>query len=328
MSGHHILPPFVARSLVWEAGKPARPVDVDPAVLACHDEGTFVWIHIFVHNPVEVRPILEDRLGFHPTSVDDALATHISPGVEDREGYLYFAVPAPAHHTNRHEFRQLAFFLREHNLITVSRYEIPVIDDTFKRLNTDRRIAPSSASVSHAILDAIVDDFFPVLDGLHEQIEKLEDGIYDARRIEPRNALEIKHGLLLLRKRISPLRDTLNSLLRRESEVIRRDVMADFQDVYDHTLRVTESIDLGRDLLSTIMDAQLNIVSNRLNEVMRILTVISTLMMASSLIAGIYGMNFKHMPELDWRLGYPFAIGLMILVCTGILWLFRKREWI
>lgn len=329
-----IRPPFVAEAVRWRPGVTPEACDLSSALADLGDaakasEGEFVWIHLEVGDPESVRPILRDEIGFHPVSLDDALSPRIRPGLENRDDYIYFAVPARDRADLEAPFYQISFFLRQDVLITLTHQVSEVIDDVQLRMaKGDGSDRPTAAEISHLVVDSVVDQFFPVLDDLNDRIEDIEESVYRGVRVEAKEAIDLKRSLLLMRKQISPIRDTLNALLRRESPLVAREVVADLQDVYDHTLRVAESIDLARDLLSTIMDAQLNIVSNRLNEVMRILTVISTLMMACSLVAGIYGMNFKHMPELDWRWGYPFAIGLMIGSCGLILWLFRRKDWI
>lgn len=322
---------YVSEAIVWRNGARPEACDLDLAVSEANGKalGEFVWIHVIANETEGARRLLEDRLGFHSVSVDDALSDRIRPGLEIRDDYVYFAVPAREAAVAGTPFYQLSFFLRDRFLLTLTVRESVLIDEVQERvLSSTMPLPPSATQVSHLVLDAIVDDFFPVLDDLYDRIEEIEAAVYQAVKVDARDAIELKREFLQLRKQISPIRDTLNALLRRESTIVDRNVVADLQDVYDHALRASESIDLGRDLLSTIMDAQLNVVSNRLNEVMRTLTVISTLMMACSLVAGIYGMNFRRMPELDWQWGYPFALGLMALVCAVILYLFRRKDWI
>lgn len=131
-----------------------------------------------------------------------------------------------------------------------------------------------------------------------------------------------------MRRHLTPLRDVVNTLLRRDVTLVPQAAKPYFQDIYDHVLRLTELIDLNRDILTTVLDAQLNIASNRLNEVMRVMTVLATLLMTGALVAGIYGMNFEFMPELHWRMGYPFAIGLMVVISLIELALFRWKKYI
>lgn len=325
---------FETCAVIWRAGEPGRYCEAEDVLnhvglsAEGHDD-TFAWVHILVKDTESVRSLLEDTADFHPVSIDDALSLRIRPGLEIRDNYIYYAIPARNGVEIGTPFYQLAFFIRKNYLLTLSYVDSQVIKECQERaVGHWAHHLPNGAELSHLVLDAVVDDFFPALDDVYDRIEELEAAVYTAVRADPKEAIELKRELLMLRKQISPLRDTLNAILRRDLGLISHNALADLQDVYDHTLRVAESIDLGRDLLSTIMDAQLNMVSNRLNEVMRTLTVISTLMMACGLIAGIYGMNFTHMPELDWRYGYPMALGAMVLSCLFIVWLFRRRNYI
>ncbi len=325
---------FQTCAVSWRAGEPGRYCEADEVLnhvgfSGDGDPDTFAWVHILVKDTEAVRTLLEDTADFQPVSIDDALSLRIRPGLEIRDDYIYYAVPARNGVAIGTPFYQLAFFIRNTYLLTISHVESDVIKSCQERTvgHWAKRL-PNGAELSHLVLDAVVDDFFPALDDVYDRIEDLEAAVYTAVRADPKEAIELKRELLMLRKQISPLRDTLNAMLRRDLGLISHNALADLQDVYDHTLRVAESIDLGRDLLSTIMDAQLNIVSNRLNEVMRTLTVISTLMMACGLIAGIYGMNFTNMPELHWKYGYPMALGAMFLSCLFIIWLFRRRKYI
>ncbi|MDW8364157.1 MAG: magnesium/cobalt transporter CorA, partial [Myxococcales bacterium] len=191
------------------------------------------------------------------------------------------------------------------------------------------RVGRTPAHLLHLLLDAIVDEYFPIADTLEEKADDLEEAIFAGDgSVQVADILRVKRRLLELRQHITPLRDILNALLRRDVELIPDEVVPYLQDVYDHTLRVAELADINRDILAGVLDAHLSVTSHRLNEVMRILTVISTLLMSAALIAGIYGMNFEFMPELRWKAGYPFAGAMMVLVALIELYIFRRKGWI
>jgi magnesium transporter len=187
----------------------------------------------------------------------------------------------------------------------------------------------------HTLLDTIVDAMFPVMDRIDEQIDDIETQVYSAaagtagqqKPLDLVPALRFKKQLLLLRQTVAPLRDILNELLRMEEPLIQREMHAYFQDVYDHTLRLLEQIDLHRDIVGGVMDAIVAQTNNRLNQVMKTLTVISTMLMSASLIAGIYGMNFRNMPELQWQYGYFGALGLMVTVVALLAVYFKRIGW-
>jgi magnesium transporter len=178
------------------------------------------------------------------------------------------------------------------------------------------------------LLDAAVDDYFPALDSIQDDVDDLEERVYAGAKLDVGSAVRLRRKLLEMRRQVTPIRDVVNGLLRRDTPVIQHDTRAYLQDVYDHALRVLESIDLNRDILTSIMDAQLSVQSNRLNEVMKNMTSIATVLMAMALITGVYGMNFKHMPELEWKYGYFWVIGLLVFVFFGGLGVANKIGWL
>jgi len=175
-----------------------------------------------------------------------------------------------------------------------------------------------------------VDDFFPAMDTLDTAIDVLEARAFTPGDPVPiSETVKIKRDLIVLRRALAPMRDVINHILRTsDTLLIPASLMPYFHDVYDHTLRLVETIDLHRDLLTGVVDIILAQTSNQLNQVMKTMTAISTILMGCALIAGIYGMNFKHMPELEWPLGYAFCIGLMMTATTGLVWYFKRLRWL
>ena len=177
-------------------------------------------------------------------------------------------------------------------------------------------------------IDGIVDDYFVVLDMIGEQIDDVEDAIFQRGRQEIAGEIfTLKKDLLLLRRIVAPERDILNVLLRQEIRIFQPRELAYVRDVYDHLVRITESIDLYRDLLSSALDSYLSLQGNQLNQLVKVLTLWSIILMACSLVAGIYGMNFVLMPELEQPWGYPFALSLMITIAVSLAIYFKRRRW-
>jgi magnesium transporter len=167
------------------------------------------------------------------------------------------------------------------------------------------------------------------MDALDEQIDKLETAVYASENMpEWTDALILKKRLLLLRQIISPTRDLMNHFLRAEQPLVPPDVRVYFQDVYDHSLRLVEQVDLHRDIVTGVLDAMMAQVSNRLNQVMKTLTAVSIVLMTDSLIAGIYGMNFVYMPELHTRYGYFIVLAVMAVLTGGLVWYFKRIKWL
>lgn len=281
------------------------------------------WIHLEAQSaPQECQPITEILDSF-PLTASDFFNDYLRLGVEYRpHGFaLLCSIPTC---TEQPKYRPIAFFATPHCLLTVAREHIPELTEEFQAWQQNpHEVGKDVGHLLYSLLDISLDSYFPLIDLLNDQIDDLEAQIFEQPRTTPTDALKIKRQLLTIRKQVSPVRENINSIIRHGQPIIKPDQLPEFQDLYNHSLRIAENLDLGRELLGGLIDIQLSITSNRLNEVMRSLTVITTVLMTAALIAGIYGMNFKHMPELNWQAGYPFAIGLMILSGFGIVAWFR-----
>jgi magnesium transporter len=179
------------------------------------------------------------------------------------------------------------------------------------------------------VLDSLVDGYFPVLDDIADRADTMEESIILAGQPTLQaEILRLRRELLMIRRVAGPERDVMNVLIRRDPPLFSRKEILYFQDVYDHLLRVTDTVDIYRDMLSSVLDANLSMVSYTLNIVVKRLTASSIILMSITLIAGIYGMNFTYMPELDWRFGYPLALGLMMVIATIEVGIFRRIGWL
>jgi magnesium transporter len=208
-------------------------------------------------------------------------------------------------------------------------------DDPFvdlrERLRHDKGRLRSTGSdyLTYAHIDTIVDQYFPVLEQVGEDIEQLEERlIEDADREALRMLHHFKHEMIILRRAIWPLREVLGHLERGESTLIHSSTHIYLRDVYDHTIQLIETTETYRDMLAGMMDIYLTSLSNKMNETMKVLTVIATIFIPLTFIVGIYGMNFTDMPELDWPWGYPLVMGIMLMLAIGMLWIFRNKHWI
>lgn len=275
---------------------------------------------------------LAEEFNFHPLAIEDCQKGHQRPKVDEYNGY-YFMVLYEAELAgpmDALELREVNIFLGPNYLVTVRRQPIRAIE-TAKRLwhQWTDRAEHGSGLLAYLLIDAIVDDYLPLLDVISDRMDDLEDqifGNFQSQSIE--DIFRIKKMLLHLRRSVTPLRDVFNTLLRREQPLFAREIHIYFQDVYDHLIRVADTIDTLRDLLGSTMDAYLSVSGNRMNQVMKRLTSISTILMSVTLIAGIYGMNFNYMPELGWRYGYTFALVSMVAVGLGIYIYLRKIKWL
>lgn len=275
---------------------------------------------------------LAEEFGFHHLSIEDCRSEHQRPKVEEYSGY-YFIVLYEASLVGPKdllELRELNIFLGENYLVTVHSRPIRAIQ-TARRLWPEwlDRAESGAGLLAYLLIDAIVDDYLPLLDLMSEQMDDLEDAIFGEWRAQViEDIFMIKKKLLYLRRAVTPLRDVFNTLLRREQTLFTREAYVYFQDVFDHLIRVADTIDTLRDMLSSTMDAYLSVSGNRMNRIMKRLTSISTILMSITLIAGIYGMNFVFMPELRWRYGYIFALLSMVGVGLALYAYLKKVDWL
>ncbi|MEN9937061.1 MAG: hypothetical protein RLZZ387_3640 [Chloroflexota bacterium] len=311
-----------------------NPADISDMIAR---PGQFVWFD--VQDPQESdAAVLREEFGFHPLAIEDATRHHERPKVDQYEGYylLVFYALGYSAELDRLVTQPVNLFIGANYIVSVHHGPIPTIEQTIRRWQRNEEgINWDSGALLYALLDAVVDDYFPVIDQLAERVESIEERIF--AQFDPRamqDVFALKRDLLNVRRIVAPERDVLNVLIRREMPIMDQRSVVYLQDVYDHLIRVTDSIDTYRDLLSSALDAFLSVQSNQLNQIVKVLTITSIVLMANALIAGIYGMNFDpefsplNMPELRWYYGYPFALGMMAVVSLALILFFRWRKWL
>ncbi len=277
---------------------------------------------------------LAKEFSFHQLSIEDCLTGHQRPKIEEYPGYYFIVVYESAlfgEHNNL-QLRELSIFLGANFIVTVHSHSIDAIN-LVSRLWPEwlsrGDVGVGTGTIAYLLIDAIVDHYMVILDQLSDNIDDLEDKMFtDFQPVLIEEIFRVKKQLLYLRRFISPLRDVLNVLLRREKPLFSSETYIYFQDIFDHAIRVADTIDSLRDILSSIMDVYLSISGNRMNIVMKRLTSISTILMSVTLIAGIYGMNFDIMPELKWRYGYTYALSSMVIIGVSLYLYLRKIKWL
>jgi len=291
----------------------------------------FVWLDIQAPQEADIA-LLREEFKFHPLAIEDATRHHERPKVDSYDGYYFLVFYAITYNKgqNRLHSEPMNLFVGANYLVSVHDGEISAIDETIKRWQKDEEeFGHDAGALLYELFDTIVDEYFPVIDQLAERVEVLEEQIFERfRESALQDVFGLKRDLLSVRRIVAPERDVLNILIRREVPIFERNTILYLQDVYDHIVRITDSIDTYRDLLSSALDAFLSVQSNRLNQIVKVLTIASIVLMSDALIAGIYGMNFEFMPELHWTFGYPLALGLMVLITVGLVLFFRWRKWL
>jgi magnesium transporter len=305
-------------------------------------EGRLVWVDVGDPGPEQIE-LLRKEFSIHPLAVEDINTRHQRPKVDTYPGqhvlvsYEILPVAKTRHRPSSSEVASGGAHLGEIHIFTGSGYLVtvhwgksPVIEDVLNRFKQHAdTVGRKPAGLLYTILDTIVDGYFPVLDHLSELIDDLEDRIIQGRQgVETlREVLELKRRLLKLRRVLAPQRDVANSLLRRDVELIDDQAVPYYQDLYDHLVRVLDQLDLYRDLVAAVLEANLSVTSNNLNAVMKRLTAFTVVLMVPTLIAGVYGMNFHGMPELSWPFGYPLALVVMAGLMGAIAWYFIRNDW-
>jgi magnesium transporter len=320
-----------------EEGKIVSTTDPQ-AMRAAIAEKKRIWIELERQSP-EADAMLE-HLEIHPLTIEDIYVSGAQPKIDDFPNYLYVVVHGIGSAKRRKlDLVEVDIIIGENWLLTHDRTGL-VADDVGTDLDhSPRMLSKGVAWLAHGLLDRVVDRYLPVIDDLDSEVERLENDVLDkagtprGKRVLTR-ILAFKRTLQELRRMSIHQREILMKLSRGEYEEIPPEALPFYRDVYDHFLRIQDITEGYRDLVTSSLDAYLSVQSNRMNEVVKTLTLMSTVMLPLSFIAGVYGMNFKtekspfNMPELDWYMGYPFALGLMLLVAVGIVIFFKKKGYI
>lgn len=294
--------------------------------------GRSIWVDVEDPTDAEARA-LADVCGFHHLTVEDALTPVQPPKVEEFEGYLFllFRGLRPTDEGFELESYKLAVYLGPSFLVTVHRRPVAACREV-SRLVLERDLPMESQMdrVLHALVDRMMDEILPILDRFEERLEELEEAVFSRspHREVLQELLGMKRQLLTIRRLVAPQREMLGRLARRDLPFIEERTSHYFRDVYDHVARMEETTMVLTDLASGALEAQLSVASNRLNEIVKVLTIFSAIWMPLTFLAGVYGMNFEYLPELKIRWFYPALWGLWIAITAGMLAVFRWRRWI
>ena len=293
----------------------------------------FCWINIDGLHDIRAIEEIGTEFSIHPLVLEDCLNTRQRPKIDDHEQYLFIVLKMFRFNkeTAEVEEEQISYLLGSDYVISLQEREGDVFTPVRERLRTGkgrlRKAGP--AYLFYTLLDAVVDNYFYVIDALNERIETLDaEVITNPRPSTLQNIYILKQEVLNLRKNIAPLREVLSKLLKEPHVLIDNATKIYFSDVFDHFLQVLESIDTQRELLSGLIDLYMTSISNRTNEIMKVLTLMAAIFIPITFVAGVYGMNFQRMPELEWEYGYLFAWTIMLSIVAGMLIFFRNKNWL
>jgi magnesium transporter len=297
------------------------------------EKATVTWVDVIGIHDVEIIEKIGQLFGLHPLVLEDVMHSDQRPKLEDFDSYMFLICKMITYGDENSEIETEQFSLvvgsnyiisfqeREGDVFNFLRQRIRMGKGRIKKMGPDYLV--------YALIDAVVDHYFVVLEKLGEKIEILEDEVAENPDRETVQLIHhLKRELIFLRKSVWPLREAVGRLEKSDSGLIQEKTRIFLRDVYDHTIQVIDTVETYRDMASGMLDIYLSSMSNRMNEVMKVLTIIATIFIPLSFIAGIYGMNFKYMPELEWHWAYPILWFIMILIAATMLILFRKKKWL
>ena len=300
---------------------------------SCKESGTTTWINVDGIHDEHLISGFGNLFDIHPLSLEDITNTWQRPKVEDHGEYLFVVMRMLTYDESRNEVigEQVSLILRDRCVISFQERPGDIFEGLRDRIRKGKgRIRRMGADyLLYALLDTVVDQYFLILERLGERIEDLENRVINAPVPESvKDIHRLKQEMIFLRKAVWPLRELVNTLERGESHLVTEATQRYLRDVYDHTIQVIDTVETFRDMLSSLHDTYLSSLSNRMNEVMKVLTIIATIFIPMTFIAGIYGMNFEVMPELKWPWGYAGVWVVILMIGVGMLVYFRRKRWL
>jgi magnesium transporter len=298
------------------------------------DLPTVTWVNIDGLHDIKLMEKIGKHFGLHPLVLEDILNTDQRPKIEDFDDYIFVVLKMLYFDEDENEIRteQVSIILGSNFVLSFQERVGDIFNPLRERIrNAKGRVRRMGSDyLAYTLLDAIVDNYFIVLEKLGEKIEGMEEELVSNPTPETLQSIHnLKREMIFLRKSVWPLREVVSRLERGESKLIKDSTGIYLRDVYDHTIQVIDTIETFRDMLSGMLDIYLSSVSNRMNQVMKVLTIIATIFIPLTFVAGIYGMNFEYMPELKWHWFYPKAFWVVMIGVAGVMLVyFRRKKWL
>jgi len=298
------------------------------------DKSTIKWINIESIHRADIIEAIGKCFGIHPLVIEDVMSIGQRPKMETYDGYIFIVLRMLKYSEKRSEIEDEQLSLIVGQNFVISFQESGIKGDVFDPIRVRIREGKGyirkmkSDYLAYALIDVIVDNYFAIIEKLEDKSEKVEELILT--NPSPYTLQEInllKRKLIFVRKALWPLREAINILERGESEIFSANTLLYLRDIYDHTVQLIDTIDSLREIAADMTNVHISNISNKLSEVMKVLTIISTIFMPLTFLAGLYGMNFIHMPELKWRLGYPILLLVMIIISISMIIYFRRKKW-
>jgi magnesium transporter len=322
----------IVNCAAYAAGRRVGDVQIDEIEQALKQEDRFVWIGL--HEPEEeLLRTVQLAFGLHDLAIEDAHLAHQRPKLERYEDSLFVVLRTAQmnREQRRIEFGETHLFVGPRYVVSVRHgASLSYAQVRARCETTPRLLVQGPGFVLYAIMDFVVDHYFPIVDALEDELETLEDQIFGEHfsRETTRRIYELKRDLLEVKRAVSPLVDVCNRLVRFDLELIPEDTRPYFRDVYDHVIRINEIVDNLRELLTSALEANLSLISVSQSDAMKRLAGWAAIIAVPTMIAGIYGMNFEFMPELKWAWGYPLSMLIMVGACGFLYWQFKRSGWL
>ncbi|MDI6798265.1 MAG: magnesium/cobalt transporter CorA [Desulfatibacillaceae bacterium] len=331
--GEALAQPAIMESIVYNEAKVLRETLKSPSELPLPVDDAVTWIHVNGVHDVEAVRAVGEKYGLHPLMLEDIVNTTHRPKAENYDNCLFVILKTLEYNFDTREIKieQISFVIGKGFVLVFSQGANKRFEAVIERINSSTgRIRRSGADyLAYALIDLVVDHYFAVLEPLGEDLEALGEQLLENPDQQFLVKLKkMKNELLAVRRFMWPAREAVGALMRRDSPFMGESVSPFMRDVYDHTVSLMETVETFRELLSGTLDLYLNSLSNRMNQVMKVLTIIATIFIPNTFIAGVYGMNFHYMPELEKAWAYPAVLGVMAAVTVAMLLFFRKRGWI
>jgi magnesium transporter len=322
---------IVGNAIYQDGKRRSEDVELDHTYELCRRDGAFAWIGLYEPEEEEFESVRRE-FELHELAVEDAIKAHQRPKLEVYGDTLFLVLKTARYldEPEEVEFGEILVFAGDAFVITVRHGEASALGDV--RREAEQRpdlLRCGPSAVLHAIVDRVVDDYEPVLAGLEDDVEEVEQEVFSPERTNPAHRVyKLSREVIEFHRATAPLVGPLRSLAEGRHELVHAEIQEYFRDVYDHALRANESVDSLRELLNGILQANLAQVSVRQNDDVRRISAWVAIIAVPTMIAGIYGMNFEHMPELTWSFGYPLVVAAMLLACTGLYRYFKRAGWL
>ncbi|HRH49469.1 MAG TPA: magnesium/cobalt transporter CorA [Panacibacter sp.] len=321
----------VVNCAAYQEGRRIANIELNEISKVLLMQDQFVWIGL--HEPSEaLLSQVQEQFGLHDLAIEDAHNAHQRPKIESYGDTIFIVLRTAQINTAHHiDFGETHFFVGANFLVTVRHGSSLSYADVRNRCESMPHLLRKGQGFAlYAVMDSIVDQYFPVVDALELELTTVEEKIFNEKpsRETTEQIYELKRELLEVKRAVSPLIDICNRLTRFDIKLIAEETQNYFRDIYDHAVRINEMVDNARELLNTALDANFSLISISQSEVSKKFAGWAAILAVPTMVAGFYGMNFKFMPELNWEYGYPFALGLIISLCLLIYYLFRRSGWL